>query len=113
MTKEEKQLLLKELCMRLPYGIKINYKGTIRTLTGSDIDDCLINGVITDDLENIKPYLRSMYSMTEEERKHYNYLLTVGYYDKLIDWLNEQKFDYKFLIPLGIILEAPKEMYKK
>ena len=88
MAQEEKDLLLKDLCARLPYGVKILYTGwdcdsgtdfdTIETLIG--IDDRFIYTVWdkTGDREkhclsvsNWKPYLRPMSSMTEEERKEY------------------------------------------
>lgn len=86
MEQEDKQLLLKDLSARLPYGVKILHTGwdcdsntdfnTVETLIG--IDDRFIYTVWdkTGDRErhclsvsNWKPYLRPMSSMTEEERK--------------------------------------------
>ena len=92
MKQEDKELLLKDLCARLPYGIKILHTGwdydsdtdfdTVETLIG--IDDRFIYAVWdkTGDREkhclsvsNWKPYLRPMSSMTEEERKEVNNLI--------------------------------------
>ena len=72
------------------------------------------------DIEYIKPYLRPMSSMTEEEKKEYRSLQTwhnfhgMSWYSnnyKSIDWLNKKMFDYRDLIPMGLALEAPKGMY--
>ncbi len=61
----------------------------------------------------IRPYLRPMSSMTEEEEKEFEETLqytqcTLDSYD----WLNAHHFDYRGLIPLGLALEAPDGMYK-
>ena len=63
------------------------------------------------DVSLFKPYLRPMSSMTDEEGRHYNCLLTTGQYDKLVDWLNKEMLDYRFLIPEGLALEAPERIY--
>ena len=74
MTREEKQLLLKDLCARLPYGVKIELiwwemgEGTyINTTLEPDHIEQLLNDEDGD--TEIKPYLRPMSSMTEEEKK--------------------------------------------
>lgn len=68
MTKEEKDLLFKDLAPRLPYGVKVHipFLNHVETLIGLDIIDgeIRINGYICD----IRPYLRPMSSMTEEEK---------------------------------------------
>lgn len=75
MTQEEKQLLFKDLCGRLPYGVMIHLhtssdKGST-ILLNSDIygfiEDVLNNSPY--EIKEIKPYLRPMSSMTEEEKK--------------------------------------------
>lgn len=122
MTQEIKQLLLADICARLPYGVIVQYKGhnTIiknKLLTGSDLD-C--------NMEYYKPYLRPMSSMTEEEQKEFvqfhcvklcpiiiKDMLTLDNESKMFDWLNKNMFDYRGLIPEGNAIEAPKDMYKK
>ena len=122
MTQEEKQLLLKDLCARLPYGvicrqtlISDNYTVDI-PLQGASID--LLN-IDMEEIE-IKPYLRPLSSMTEDEKNELNkhYLcITIGdhiilkyhsegYWDNdtetefkdylwLENWFNEHHFDYR------------------
>lgn len=120
MTQEEKQLLLQDLCARLPYNTHIftNSKHHIRLLTiTNDIDydeQFWINGLY--DVDEVKPYLRSMSSMTEEERKKYHSYCDYyygNYFDTVesIDWLNVHHFDYRGLIKKGLALEAPEGMY--
>ena len=149
MTQEEKQLLLKDLCARLPYGIKIQLKNTYRYHCDKmcNIGDFTIDEIKSIDkkgehikiyhndpldyewyiddieIEDIKPYLRPMSSMTEKERTEY-FLLKHRDNDRadnvilldeaftLIDWLNKHHFDYRRLIEKGLALEAPEEMYK-
>ena len=110
MTQIEKQLLLKDLCARLPYNVVIR-------CTDNDTDyKCFLTaGILNELLHNTeyydyKPYLRPMSSMTEEEKEEYiNTFLTMW---DAVDWLNAHHFDYRGLIPIGLALEAPEDMYK-
>ena len=131
MTQEEKQLLFKDLCARLPYGVKVKCASEILTLNVNWLK------VFQYHLDEIKPCLRPMSSMTEEEKKefihyaeyeveesvngrHYEYYLKdyVGTPEKPIcnhnatDWLNAHHFDYRGLIPMGLALPALEGMYK-
>ena len=79
MTQENKELLLKDLCARLPYGVKIELtwwgtgEGTgINTTLEPDHIEQLLNDE-DGDIE-IKPYLRPMSSMTEEEWEELSYI---------------------------------------
>lgn len=130
MTQEEKQLLLKDICARLPYGVicncvDLNFSGSVDwTLFKINLQDYTIETTNNEwnkefSIENIKPYLRPMSSMTEEEKECYEYLCSTdeGYrqpFDSyhLVDWLIKNKFDYRGLIEKGLALEAPDEMYK-
>ena len=135
MKQEDKELLLKDLCARLPYGVKVENTSfsepQIHTLFGRISDDEFlmletyksVGGEdyrrVTDDvhytgyLESIKPYLRPLSSMTEEEKKESGelYKKNTGMWDDL-DWLNAHHFDYRGLIEKGLALEAPEDMYK-
>lgn len=64
-------------------------------------------------VEFIKPYLRSMSSMTEEEEKQFQdvNLYELPYMVEGLDWLNAHHFDYRGLIEKGLALEAPEGMY--
>lgn len=123
MTQEDKQLLLKDLCARLPYGVKFlreswNYEldqelSVIEIL--EDIDkDGYINNTKVYTVEDIKPYLRPKSSMTEEEKEEYLKLGDIYYdiyFDSInsIDWLNAHHFDYRKLIPKGLAIEVTEE----
>lgn len=122
MTQEEKQLLLQDLCARLPYLVKINIRNDY-TLTMEDIE---LNPyhltTVSYDIEyrGLRPYLRSMSSMTEEERREYcnecNKVLLMRYraenHYPVIDWLLSHHFDFRGLIEKGLALKAPEGMYE-
>ena len=136
MTQEEKELLLKDLSVRLPYGVMISHRGLVRPLfsvsptqhfqiTLDNAIDGEHNGLVYVSLDNVaddvKPYLRPMSSMTEEEKEEFENLLEgivdgIERWDKPdlceeYDWLNAHHFDYRGLIEKGLALEAPKNMY--
>ena len=61
---------------------------------------------------DIKPYLRPMSSMTEDEGVELDNTVIMGNYGDDADWLNAHHFDYRGLIKKGLALEAPEGMYK-
>ena len=116
MTQEEKQLLLKDLCARLPYNV------VIRCMDNDTDYKCfLTTDILNELLHNIeyydyKPYLRPMSSMTEEENTKYEYGFLYSndlqiYAEEYIDWLNEHHFDYRGLIEKSLAIVAPEGMY--
>jgi hypothetical protein len=123
MTREEKQLLLKDLCGRLPYGIKVEV--CIKDKEAKSIDCVKYDTVgtyirlLNEEKFSVKPYLRPMSSMTEEEKDHYDSITYTedethfkGVWCKsVVDWLNKKMFDYRGLIEMGLALEAPEGMY--
>ena len=129
MTQENKELLLKDLCARLPYGVKVQPSGSASPHRFVGYDKSLVR-IDTDqkfELENIKPYLRPMSSMTEEEKEEIKLLFSkftdefgkrvlVVRQNKMVlyqDWLNSHHFDYRGLIEKGLALEASEGMYKE
>ena len=117
MTQEDKDLLLKDLCARLPYNCRVFYEyvddldgktyGYSLTLNTWCIDEFVANKAV------IKPYLRPLSSMTEEELVEYKtlekqceILPTFAYISVskciLFDWLNAHHFDYRGLIEKGL-----------
>ena len=119
MAQEGKQLLLKDLCVRLPYGVKVSFRGKTEVLHEAHIYQSVQtivgeSGILYDvDTPNIKPYLRPMSSMTEEEKDEYDRLVMCNASWVVDDWLNKNHFDYRRLIPMGLALEAPDGMYNK
>ena len=137
MTQEEKELLLKDLCGRLPYGVKCHIEDkNVKIIDGIiyDIDIDLSDSYYLASFKTsegfyslvefgwFKPYLRPMSSMTEEERTEYfilkhrdndrdDNIILVDEASTLIDWLNKKMFDYRGLIEKGLALEAHEGMY--
>jgi hypothetical protein len=139
MTPEEKELLLKDLSARarykvkiyVPKGKRINIDGKIKeydlvdTVYGvifyndepkivtpqnfSFLDKNGINNFGGWSVEMVKPYLRPMSSMTENEKQEYVIVCDIP--TEAMDWLNAHHFDYRRLIKTGLALEAPEGMY--
>jgi hypothetical protein len=131
MTQEDRELLLKDLSARFPYGVicKVEFKDSEgwkaqnMSLKGVFINECYF----TTDIGSIyskefKPYLRPMSSMTEEELKTFyriedmehpviwnipqsNWHFSVDG----IDWLNAHHFDYRGLIEKGLAIAVTEE----
>jgi hypothetical protein len=128
MVQEEKQLLLKDLCMRIPYRTFV----CLNPGAYNKPETCILTGVhgeqvhlnVDSDpfrIDHIKPYLRPMSSMTEEEKEEYRTECTkvllmryrVNSHYPVTDWLNAHHFDYRGLIEKGLALEAPDGMYNR
>ena len=136
MTQEDKNLLLQDLCGRLPYGVicyNSNTENNFKLYDTADID----SGYPTFDygygeLETVKPYLRPMSSMTKEELFEVQDIIGKGVeirdvfinivdstikslsyaeIQAVFDWFNAHHFDYRGLIEKGLALEAPEGMY--
>lgn len=167
MTKEDRILLLKDLCSRLPWGVKIKvpnedyddlygdlvavYRKNDHTYPEAVIIENLNHRLVSGNVDfgrfnlvsegrpdyYLKPFLRPLSDMTEEEKKEIekDYIFAIcgdsiriayhseGYWDldtdtwsndyiDLIEWLNSHHFDYRGLIKRGLALVAPKDMYK-
>lgn len=115
MTQENKELLLKDLCARLQYGVKISVNDKIESLQGINVLDNVVEygSFLSSDIEEVKPYLFPLSSMTEEQRfEYHNVGLTEWgnelYYDcaESVDWLNAHHFDYRGLIEKGLAIDA-------
>lgn len=146
MTQEEKSLLLQDLCARLPYDVNVldDMGRTYKLQLGNSylIDLFYENGDYVE--APIRPYLRPMSSMTEEDvheiRNRLNNIsigrtITKENFEKCCDflwftrmssfecvsekmmdvvigYLDENMIDHRGLIPMGLALEAPEDMYK-
>jgi len=141
MTQEEKELLLKDLCARLPYGvICTDLRHGDSKITEVDTEDGLVYCYDFDEyikVDDCRLYLRPMSSMTEDEKDElYDWGWEVNgddicsgastdannvyqTYQKdlhdarwLINWLNSHHFDFRGLIEKSLAIVAPEEMYK-
>ena len=135
MTQEDKELLIKDLCARFPYGVKCKSKyfnGDILQGIIIDDDNTLFNFSINDSgfitqlyISEFKPYLFPLSSMTEKQKKEapfetsllnsflngYIYLfekgeLTINDVNRMYNWLLKNHFDIFGLIPKGLAIDA-------
>ena len=136
MTQEDKELLLKDLCARLPYGVKVEFTWWVMdegTCMSTTLEPDHIEQIRNDELGDveIKPYLFPLSSMTEEEchkfycgfveneidyndfKKYYfdycswnKVLTTIDDCGDIIDWFNKNHFDYRGLIEKGLAIDA-------
>lgn len=119
MTQKEKDLLLKDLCSRLPYGVKCTSGVDDATLIIEGINpNCCgasevqvtyeKSGINFDTtLSAIKPYLFPMSSMTEEQKVDMiKSSCGIGSDKNVFDWYNKNHFDYRELIPMGLAKDA-------
>lgn len=121
MTQEDKGLLLKDICARLPYGVKVNaqykdgdgWKTEDRKILGLYEDGQVYLDCVYTTIDCIKPYLRPISSMTVEEKKEYfGRTMTIGIArtsKEIIDWLNSHHFDYRGLVERGLAIEVTDE----
>ena len=135
MKQEDKQLLLTDLCARLQYDVKVSYEGQVKEIQYIEprynelklLDD----SNYTIGIEEIKPYLRPMSSMTDEEiidflsipdlsmvserfindikSGSFSIMVHMSNYARNIDWLNKNMFDYRGLIPKGLAIEVDED----
>lgn len=148
MTPKDKEVLVKDLCARLPYGVMVlvdidkKFDGgcvsKLTTITEIKGEKMFLtkNSLTPVTVEEIRPYLRPMSSMTEEEYVHFMSICgmnlrsheiqemmsesfshpncitianTLGRYSHNIDWLNKNMFDYRGLIPMNLAIEITEE----
>lgn len=120
MEENNKELILNDICSRLPYGVKCDYDGKVYDILGyahgrivlcepfMSKTECPL---FRESYSNIKLYLFPMSSMTEEQEKEYNSLngYELGCFphtEDALDYLIANHFDYRELIPMGLALNA-------
>ena len=123
MKQEDKELLLRDLCARLPYGVIVETsKGSGHicdinlTIFGTEVG-VNINPTSRDkfNVEECKPYLFPLSSMTEEQKeflRQQNWCIAISTSGTVettiegLDWLNKNHFDYRWLIEKGLAIDA-------
>ena len=136
MVQKDKDLLLKDICARLPYGVKvesvfINPDTKEHKSCGIEVFDATSMLMIRDGLGEFKPYLFPISSMSEEQKYDFycrfiendcdfddfnEFYLDNGMWHKLftsfddieaiIDWFHKNHIDYRGLIPMGLANDA-------
>ena len=142
MTEKDEKLILIDIAARVPYGVMVEqtlFSSTVadknQRLKSVQENNCVKlywNKYNLDDfvpIDCIKPYLRPMSSMRDDERKEYKSFIFTQHHEwdghgkstdyvetddveRYVTWLNAHHFDYRGLIPMGLALEAPEDMYK-
>ena len=117
MTEKEKDLLIRDLCARLPYHprVKVWLKDGTTEEGALDLEhnygDVLRDAFYYNKIVKIKPYLFPLSSMTAEQEKEYNDLNSceLGCFPhtkEALDYLIKNNFDYRCLIEEGLAIDA-------
>lgn len=132
MTQDDKDLLLRDLCGRLPYGVKVSCYDLDEEILKCDTLEGVERSFVTVDgfqweITDIKPYLFPLSSMTKEQKKffddkniecdgweivskegsHYQSCYTdIEEWIEVIDWLNKNHFDHRGLIKKSLAIDA-------
>lgn len=121
MTQEEKDILLKDLCGRLPYGVKaviLNREDIRKVITISVGNISYIPELGVGWFKECKPYLFPISSMTEEQKEEFDQLLELelkALNDEIdhtyatifeVDFYNKHHLDWRGLIPRGLAIDA-------
>lgn len=106
---EDIELLIRDLSSRLPYDVIVQDRNGVHKLR---VDNTEFIDLFAGKC-NIKPFLRSMKDMTEEEEYwYYNFIDSKFYYEsvsELVDWLDKNMLDHRGLIPRGLAIAITKE----
>ena len=114
-----KEILIRDLCARLPYGVKVLYDNKVFSI---DYVSSIHEEIKLDTRDNytinvsdVKPYLFPLSSMTEEQKmflRQQNWCIAISTSGTVettvegIDWLNKNHFDINNLIPIGLGIDA-------
>ena len=126
MTQKDKELLLKDLCARLPYNVICQVEFKENGKYNSKV--MLLSGIFTDEAyfttkggsiysNEYKPYLFPLSSMTDKEWEDYQKIRMIDWVHGdingtfinaglIVDWLNAHHFDYRSLIEKGLAIDA-------
>lgn len=114
MTEQDKQLLLKDICSRLPYGVKV--RRYVYTSPNSLIESVeLFNSDWLKELymkeADFNPYLFPISSMSSKQKAELTHLSeeSNSLFDQVlveIDFYNKYHFDYRGLIEKSIAIDA-------
>jgi hypothetical protein len=111
MVQEDKELLLRDLCARLPYGVKMNHiaddEHSPKTLIGVAKNMITLEGLggyECVDIEDYKPYLLPLSSITERQKIELTCIIDSDYAQ--IDWYNKNHIDYRGFISKGLAIDA-------
>lgn len=111
MTQEDKQLVLKDLCARLPYGVKvesvfINTDTKKHKSCGIEVFDATCILMIRDGFGEFKPYLFPLSSITKKTLEELSAYIDIKNAYIAVEFFNSHHIDYRGLIEKGLALDA-------
>ena len=121
MNQENKELLLKDLCSRLPYKVQASYYGAEEECECWDEVEGIVNdyveiGQYSLPIEAVKPYLFPFTSMTEGQKEEYVGLQQRVIYNskglinsdvmEYVNWCYKNHIDINNLIPMGLAIDC-------
>ena len=114
MTQEDKELLFKDLCARLPYGVIVvtpKGRGYVCNINLTIFDYELgvnINPIIRDpfSINDVKPYLFPLSSITKKRLEELSEYIDIKNAYVAVDLLNSHHIDYRGLIEKGLAIDA-------
>lgn len=115
MTQEDRELLMKDLCARLPYAVKIQVNNKIEMLEGIGIPDNVVeyDSFLSCEVVEVKPFLFPLSSMTDEQKNEYHELIGGMFqtnalinFEVLEEFFHKNNFDYRGLISKGLAIDA-------
>lgn len=131
MTEQQRELLLTDISARIPYGVKCTYYDKCvdeqdeGTITGVQNGTYFVIDGVCIDVENVRPYLFPISSITKEQRNEFPFELSLlnafinGHISlfedeelsvddiiRMMDCLNRNNIDYRGLIPMGLADDA-------
>ena len=112
-----KEKLIRDLCARLPYGVKVLYDNKVFSI---DYVSSIHEEIKLDTRDNytinvsdVKPYLFPLSSMTEKQSKEYHELIGGMFgtsalinFEILEDFFHKNHLDYRGLIEKSLALDA-------
>ena len=118
MTQKDKELLIRDLSARVPYGVRYRRfawddkqgEECISAKIYSISPDGYVRNYHEDEsdyIDNVRPYLFPFSSMTEEQKVDMvKSSCGIGSDKNVFDWFNKNHFDYRGLIPMGLAEDA-------
>lgn len=117
MTQEDKELLLKDLCARLPYGVRYKHlawddergEECIAAQIYSINSDGYVKNCYDDEtiyIDNVRPYLFPLSSITKKKLEELNAYVDIKNAYVAVEIFNSYHIDYRGLIDKNLAIDA-------
>ena len=117
MTQKDRQLLIKDLCARVPYGVRYRRfawdgkrgEECISAKIYSISPDGYVRNYHEDEsdyIDNVRPYLFPLSSITKKTLEELSAYIDIKNAYVAVEFFNSHHFDYRGLIEKGIAIDA-------